>query len=91
MRLTVEPLNADAREALGLDENAAGVLVSDVSGEPAREAGLVAGDVITRINRQEIGSIAALREVLDSVSSGRSIPMLVLRNGNPRFLALRIP
>ena len=89
--MTVEPLNADAREALGLDENAAGVLVSDVSGEPAREAGLVAGDVITRINRQEIGSIAALREVLDSVSSGRSIPMLVLRNGNPRFLALRIP
>lgn len=89
--MTVEPLNQDAREALGLNEDAAGVLVSDVSGEPAREAGLMPGDVITRINRQEIESISALREVLDSVSSGRSIPLLVLRNGTPRFLALRIP
>lgn len=89
--MTVEPLSQQAREALGLDEETAGVLVSDVSGEPAREAGLMPGDVITRINRREIDSIAALRNVLEGVSTGRSIPLLVLRNGNPRFLALRIP
>lgn len=89
--MTVEPLNREVREALGLDENTAGVLISDISGDAAREAGLMPGDVITRVNRQEIDSIAALREVLDAVSSGRSIPLLVLRNGNPRFLALRIP
>ncbi|MFW6215467.1 MAG: PDZ domain-containing protein [Alkalispirochaetaceae bacterium] len=89
--LSVEPLDADRREALELDEQVSGVVVTGVAGGPAAEAGLSPGDVITRVNRETIENVADLREILETVESGRSVPLLVLRDQNQRFLALRMP
>lgn len=89
--LAVEPLNDERREALGLDANVQGVVVSGVAGGPAADAGLAPGDVITRVNREPVENIRQLREILSGIDSGRSVPLLVLRQDNQRFLALRIP
>ena len=87
----VEPLDGEAREALGLDADVTGVVVTGVSGGPAAEVGLSPGDVITRVNRESIDGIRALRNALADVPAGRSVPLLVLRDGSQRFLALRMP
>ena len=89
--LSVEPLDAEQREALGLDAEINGVVVTGVAGGPAADAGLAPGDVITRVNREPIQDIRDLREIIAGVESGRSVPLLVLRQQSQRFLALRIP
>ena len=89
--LSVEPLNAERREALGLDPDVQGVVVTGVSGGPAAEAGLEPGDVITRVNRESIDSLGQFRDLVSGIESGRSVPLLVLRDQSQRFLALRMP
>ena len=88
---TAEPLDQEAREALGLAEEVTGVVVTGVSGGPAAEVGLTPGDVITRVNREAIETVGELRERLAEVPSGRTVPLLVMRDGSQRFLALRMP
>lgn len=52
--LKVEELNAEAARRLGVEENN-GVVVVDVEpNSPADEAGIIAGDVILEINKQDI-------------------------------------
>ena len=60
-------------------------------GGAAAEVGLSQGDVITRVNREDIENVMDLRRLLSDVPSGRSVPLLVMRDGSQRFLALRMP
>ncbi len=68
----------------------AGVRVVESSGAAA-EAGIRQGDVITRLNHQAVDTPAELGEIAGELSSGRTVPVLVLRSGSPVFLALRVP
>jgi serine protease Do len=67
--LSLAPLNADARKRLGIQKNVDGVLISRVrDGSPAADNGLLAGDVIVKVNGQ---SVAKPEEVFDQVSGGK--------------------
>ena len=68
-----------------------GVRVTEVLAGPAREAGLIVGDVVLSIAGQEIGSRERFAEVVDRLTPGQSVPMLVQRQGAPLFLALSVP
>ncbi len=68
----------------------AGVRVVESSGAAA-EAGIREGDVVTRLNHQAVATPAELSEIAGELSSGRTVPVLVLRGGSPVFLALRVP
>mgnify|MGYP000208515910 FL=1 len=89
--LAVQPLTAERRDALGLEEDVDGLVVAGVDGGPAAEAGIEAGDVIARVNREPIEQVEQFREIIAGVESGRSVPLLILRDQSQRFLALRIP
>lgn len=89
--MAVQPLDAERREALGLDEDVMGLVVAGVDGGPAAEAGIEAGDVITRINREPIDGLDSFNDIIAGLESGQSVPLLVLRDQSQRFLALRIP
>ncbi len=77
-------------EELSRLDIAAGVRVVKVEGVAA-EADVRPGDIITRINNKAVESSAALSEITDALPAGRTVPMLVLRNSSPVFLALRVP
>jgi serine protease Do len=85
--LQVEPVPDPALERLDID---GGVRVAGVDG-PAADAGIVRGDIITRLNNREITDVAGFREVVEGLPAGRSVPVLIIRGENPRFLALRVP
>ena len=55
--LTVQSLDKDTREQLGLKAGQ-GVVISDVTGPVAAQAGLQPGDVILMVNQQKIGSVS---------------------------------
>ncbi len=85
--LVVTPLNDEELTRLRIDQ---GVRVADVDGAAA-EAGIQAGDVITRLNHQAVGSPEDLAEISQALSAGRSVPVLVVRDGNALFLPLKVP
>jgi serine protease Do len=72
------------RRAVGLPERA-GLLVRAVEdGSPAAAAGIEAGDLLVAANDTELGSIDVLYELLDSVASGGSLELTVLRGTEER-------
>jgi serine protease Do len=87
--MQLEPLSAEDRLAMGLGD--AGVRVVEVTGDPARAAGIRSGDVIVQLGDDRVASLAELRERAQAVPEGRSVPVLIHRDGTPVFIALRIP
>jgi serine protease Do len=85
--VVVEALPDPVQQRAGVDH---GVRVVESSG-PAAEAGIREGDIITRLNNQEIDSPATFAKVVEALTAGRSVPVLIVRGQSPTFLALRVP
>ncbi len=85
----VEP-TPEQRERLSLAEGK-GVLVESVQAGAARDAGIRRGDVIVRIGGDEVTDPGQFRQLVKEVPAGKSVPVLVQRNGGALFLALRVP
>ena len=76
-----QDLNVELAEAFGLRANTGAVVVDVTANSPAARAGLVAGDVITRINGRAITSAAELRNQIGLIRSGEKIDIGLLREG----------
>lgn len=68
-----------------------GVLVKRVENGPARVAGIRSHDIIVRMGGIAIRDAKHFRGLVPKLPRSRTIPILILREGNPMFLALRIP
>ena len=86
--ITVRELTDEERAELDLDEG--GVLIEEVGEGPAQEGSLVAQDVITMLNQKRVDSLDTFNEIVSELPTGRSVPILVHRDGGPRFFALRL-
>ncbi len=86
--LTVSDLNAEQRESLDVPKN--GVLVQQVEGDPAREAGVQTGDVILMLNSEHVKDAEHFSELAQVLPGGKAVRILVQRNGNPIFLPLTV-
>ena len=85
--LVVEELNEASRQRAN---TTLGVRVLESSG-PAHSAGIRQGDIITRLNNEEVDSVETFNEVIANLERGRSVPVLIVRGQSPTFLALRVP
>jgi bifunctional DNase/RNase len=66
-----------------------GVLVAEVLPEsPASVSGVKAGDVITKINLQEVGSVQEFQEAVDATKTGESIRIQIFRDEKFKELQL---
>ncbi len=91
--LTLQGLNADLRDQLGLGEDVAGIVVMGVDeASQAFEKGLRSGDVITEAGQQKVATPGDLeKRVAQAREAGRkSLLLLVRREGQPRFVALSL-
>src|SRR6266542_4374874 len=87
--LTVEEINPEIAESLGLNR-AHGVVITAVEPDsPGDETGLQPGDIIREINRKPIRDLSDYRKTMASVPQDKSILFLVQREDNTIFLALR--
>jgi serine protease Do len=88
--ITLSQLTADTARRLRAPSDAQGVLVSDVEqGSPAFRAGIVRGDIITRVNRQQVRSPQEASRALAAVPSGGTAFLLVIRGGQEQFFTVR--
>lgn len=67
-----------------------GVTVDAVIGEPARKAGVTVGDIITQLDGQPIASPEQLQTIANTLETGKTVAVLVQRDGSARFLAMKI-
>ncbi|MEM1314367.1 MAG: PDZ domain-containing protein, partial [Pseudomonadota bacterium] len=86
---TLEALTPEAREELGLDEDAEGAVVTSMSVDgPASQAGLRVGDVILQVGEEAVEGLATLDEAL-AEHDGSAALVKVLRDGWPIFVAVK--
>ncbi len=86
--LIVSNLNDAQREALQGLKN--GVLVQDVAKGAAKDAGIQRGDVILRLQNNVIRDVADFDKIVKELPVGKSIAVLIQRQGSPIFLALKL-
>lgn len=67
-----------------------GVIASEVERGPAARAGVRKGDIILKVDQVDIKSAKQFRDLIEELPDGKSVPLLVQRNGGPMFLALKI-
>ena len=68
-----------------------GVLVKDVDEGPAATAGIQTGDVIARINNEEVTDVSQFADLVQQLPAGRPVPVLIKRDSGSLFLALTVP
>ena len=89
LNVRVNDLTQMQRDQLQLEEH--GVLVEEVTAGAAEDAGIIKGDVILLIDNKKIISSKVLKDLVVSLPSGKAVPILIQRDGNPMFLAVKIP
>ena len=85
----IQDVTPDVAEAMALPE-AAGALVTDVPEGPAKDAGLVSGDVITRFAGQEVADAGDLTRRVADAPIGVAVPVIVLRDGRTETLEVTL-
>lgn len=69
-----------------------GVLIQEVvSGSVAENAGLEQGDIIISINNSPVHSVNELRSAVAAAPQGKPLALLVIQDGQTRFLAISKP
>lgn len=82
----VSELSEETRQVAGLS----GVRIAELNNGPGREAGLLEGDVIVSLNRQEIGSTEEFAAVANSLPESGFVPIRIVREGQGTTLALEL-
>ncbi|MFQ5692349.1 MAG: Do family serine endopeptidase [Nitrospinota bacterium] len=87
--LRVTPMTKRLARRMALDKTA-GVVISTVEdGSSAQAAGLQDGDVILEINRNPVRDVSEYRRLLRRAVERESVLLLIRRNRNSIFVALR--
>ncbi len=76
----IQDVTPDVAEAMGLTD-AKGALITDVPEGPAKESGLLAGDVILTFDGVEIADVRDLTRNVADAPVGKAVPVQVLRDG----------
>jgi serine protease Do len=87
--LSVGPLSRDNALRFQLDPGGSGVVVLDVApGSPASRAGIIAGDVIMEVNRQEVPDLGAYNRIARRIEPDQGVLLLVSRRGQTLFVGI---
>jgi serine protease Do len=87
----IQDLSPQLAEAMGVDPNTKGVVVSDVmEGGPANEAGIAAGDVILSVDGTPVDSAARLRLVIAGKGGDNGVKISLLRDGKKKTVRAKL-
>jgi len=88
--VSIQPITQELASALGLKDTN-GVLVSDVTPDsPAARAGVKRGDVIRKVDNEEVHNPNALRNKIALTEPGTEVTVTVLRDGKEQQLKVKL-
>lgn len=71
------------------DAKIKGVIVKNLADGIAQKAGLMPGDIITQINGLDVVNLKTFEEALKETDKNPVLRVLIMRQGNPYFVAIR--
>ncbi len=88
--VSIQELNQDLAESLDL-EDIEGVLISDVvEDSPAEKAKLKSGDVVIKVNDDDISTPSELQINISSRSPGETVKLTVVRDGKNKTFSVKL-
>ena len=88
--ITLNNLTPDVARRLEVPSGTTGAVVTDVDPDgPAARSGLRPNDVILQVNRAPVSNANDAGQALRAVAAGRTVGMLILRNGEEQFVTIR--
>jgi serine protease Do len=88
--VTIQPVDAEIAQSLGLESETGALVASVVPGSPAEKAGIEAGDVIVAVDGDDIAQVKELTRKIAAMSPDAKAEFEVLRNGERKKLDVRI-
>ena len=85
----IQDVTDDVAEAMGLDA-AKGALVTDVPDGPAKEAGMLSGDVILSFDGTEVADTRSLVRTVGNTEVGKTVRVVVYREGKTETLKVTL-
>ena len=82
----VTELSEETRQVAGIK----GVRITELNEGPGRDAGLLVGDVVVALNRQEISSSTEFSSVANNLPESGFIPIRIIREGQGTTMALEL-
>ena len=79
--IQLQPMTPEFYESLGLPKDRGELVASVVAGEGAARAGIQQGDVITKVNNQDVTPETTLSFIVANLPVGSRIPIELIRNG----------
>ncbi|WDE12589.1 Do family serine endopeptidase [Thalassomonas haliotis] len=72
-------VNGDIAKAMELETNQGGFVEQVTTGSAAEEAGIMAGDVITKVNGKAVKTFQELKGKIGSIGAGKKVKITVIR------------
>jgi serine protease Do len=88
--VNIQPLSADIAAGLGLPKDRGEIVTNVEPNGPAARAGIRQGDVITRINGQEVTVENTLSYIVANTPIGRAVPIELVRGGRRQTINITI-
>lgn len=85
----IQDVTDDVAEAMGM-EKAAGALVTDVPEGPAKEAGVLSGDVIINFDGEDVADTRGLVRRVGNAPIGKAVRVVVFRDGKTQTLLVTL-
>jgi serine protease Do len=87
--ITLNNITPDMARKLEIPSGTKGVVVTEVDPDSPAARSLRPNDVILQVNRTPVSNASEAGQALRAVPAGRTVGMLVLRNGEEQFVTVR--
>ncbi|WP_375289168.1 Do family serine endopeptidase [Qipengyuania sp.] len=86
----IAPVDDDLAESLGLPRNRGEIIQTVQPGEAAEQAGIRAGDIVTKVNGQDVTRDQTLSFLVANIEPGTRVPVELLRDGQRRSVTVTV-
>ncbi|MHC4396158.1 MAG: trypsin-like peptidase domain-containing protein [Planctomycetota bacterium] len=88
--IDIQPIEAgEALQEFGIDPSETGVFVGEVEGIAAIESGVMAGDVIKKVNNQRVKDIESFKDIIKKVDISEGVLLDIVRQRRPFYVSIR--
>ncbi|MEZ5818417.1 MAG: Do family serine endopeptidase [Hyphomicrobiaceae bacterium] len=84
--VNIQSVTEEIADSLGVKENSGALVSAVTSDSPAAKAGIVAGDVIVRLDGREVSSVRSLPRLVSRVPVGKTIDVELVRKGERKVV-----
>lgn len=88
--VTLQPLDEELAEALGVDAAEGALVASVVPDGPSSEAGIAPGDVIVEVSGEPVEDARALSRAVAAREPGEAVAVTLVRNGERREVEIEL-